>query len=89
MEKNTKYIFIELKEKNGEYEYKHKSIHALLDYKKINAAKFVKNYLKDFYSGKIDSEDGGYYFHGGEVFVSISSWRFISKEQYEVLNQFN
>jgi len=88
MEKNTKYIFIELEERNGEYEYTHKSVHELLDDKKTTTNKFVKNHVKEFYGGKAKPYDGGYYFHGGEVFVSISSWKSISKEQHDVLNQF-
>jgi hypothetical protein len=88
MEEKTKYIFIELKERNGEYEYRHKIIHELLDNKLKTAKLFVKNYLKEFYGGKPMKEDDGYYFHGGEVFVRIYTWNFISQEEYNTLRKF-
>jgi hypothetical protein len=85
---NTKYIFLALEERNGEFEYMHRSVHQLLDSKTIIAEKFVKNWLKGFYSGKAEKEGEGYYFFGGELFVKVYSWCFISKRVYDVLGQY-
>ena len=82
---NTKYIFLCLKERNGEYEYFHRTIHELPDNKKVTANRFVKNYPKDFYGGDTKTRDGGYYFFGGEVFVELYFWRFISEDDYNLL----
>ena len=85
MKNNTKYIFACLKERNGEYEYYHNSIHELPDKRVTTANLFLKNYAKDFYGGEPEKSDGGYYFHGGEVFVEVDSWKFISEEDYHIL----
>lgn len=88
MNNNTKYIFIKLEEKNGEYEYLHRSVHILPNSKTITAKQFVKDYLKGFYGGKAEAKDEGYYFFGGEVFVEVSLWSFISEESFNVLKQY-
>lgn len=88
MNNNTKYIFVTLEERNGEYEYLHRNVHQLPDSKTMTAKKFVKDYLKGFYEGKAEKKDGGYYFFGGEVFVQECSWRFISEETFNVLKQY-
>jgi hypothetical protein len=85
---NTKYIFLNLEERNGEYEYMHRSIHELSDSKTVIAKRFVKDYLKGFYGGKSEAEDEGYYFFGGEIFVKIYSWCFISKEVFSILRPY-
>lgn len=84
----TKYIFLALEERNGEYEYMHRSVHQLSDSRTITAEKFVKSWLKGFYSGKAEKEGEGYYFFGGELFVKVYSWRFISKRDFNVLRQY-
>lgn len=86
--KNTKYIFITLKERNGEYEYLHRSVHQLPDNKITTAKKFAGNYLKGFYRGKAEKEDGGYYFYSREIFVQEYLWCFVSKEIFNVLKQY-
>ena len=77
---NTKYIFLTLEERNGEYEYLHHSVHQLPDSKTMTAKKLVKDYLKGFYGGKAEKKNDGYYFFSGEVFVKEYSWRFISEK---------
>lgn len=88
MDNNTKYIFLILEERNGEYEYSHRSVHELPDNKTTTAEQFVENYLKEFYGGDAEARDGGYYFYNDEVFVELSSWSFISEETYNVLNRY-
>ena len=50
--------------------------------------KFTENYVKEFYVGNAEKEDGGYYFHGGEVFVKVYSWSFISENEYNILKKY-
>jgi hypothetical protein len=88
MGNNTKYIFLTLEERNGEYEYTHRSVRQLPNSKRTTAERFVKDYLKKFYGGRAEKEDGGYYFFGGEVFVKLDSWCFVSKVVFNVLNQY-
>lgn len=87
MEK-SKYILVVLRERNGEYEYTHRSVHELSDSKATTAKRFVREYLKTFYGGKAEKYDDGYLFHGGEVYVRESTWNFISKEHYDILNRY-
>jgi len=87
MENNSKYIFLTLEERNGEYEYTHRSVHQLSS-NKTSVESFVKSHLKRFYGGEVEKEDNGYYFYGGEIFVQISSWRFISKKDFDILGQY-
>ena len=88
MRRNTKYIYLLLKERNGEYEYSHPSVHELSDTKKITAEKFTKKYLREFYAGSSKHADEGYYFYDGEVFVKLYTWNFVSAEEYNILREY-
>ncbi len=88
MENKNKYLLLRLEERNGEYEYSHRSIHRLPDNRKATTDRYAKNYAKEFYGGKADPQDGGYYFIGGEVFVDVNSWDFISEEGFNLLNKY-
>lgn len=88
MENKNKYILLCLEERNGDYEYQHKSVHTLPDGRESTAERFCKNYLKDFYGGGGKSENGGYFFNDWEVFVEVSSWKFVTEEHYNVLNKY-
>lgn len=88
MKNNRKFLLLCLEERNGEYEYSHRSVHTLPNSRITTANRLVKNYAKGFYGGKAESEDGGYYFHGGEVFVRISFWQFINEEHYNILRKY-
>jgi len=89
MEKKSGYMFLVLHERNGEYEYYHKSLHELPNARKTTMKKYAENYLEGFYwTSKATREDGGYYFHGGEVYVEIDSYRRISEMDYNVLRRF-
>lgn len=87
-----KYIFLEMKIRNGEYEYSSQSVHELPARK--STEKFGRDYAKDFYGGKpfqyndkIDP-DGEWYFNGGEVAVRCKEVQEITKEEYEVLKKY-
>lgn len=84
---NTRYIFLLLEERNGEYEHTHRSTLMLPDEQTKTAERFVKKYAKEFYGGKAEAEDGGYFFHNGEVFVRIRGWEFISEDHFQTLSQ--
>lgn len=88
MKNNSKYIYLCLKERNGEYEYSHKSVHELPDNRLATAKRFANNWLMQFYGGKPEFEDGGYYFHGGEVYVEIESWQFINQEEFQIVKKY-
>lgn len=82
------YMILILEERNGEYEYCHKSVHELSDSRKTTMKKHSEKYLKGFYSGKAEKGDDGYYFYGGEVYVRISWHGIISNEEYNVLSRY-
>lgn len=88
MKNNSNYLLLQLEEKNGEYEYRHHSVHKLDDNKKSSAEKFAKKYLREFYGNKADKEGDGYYYHNGEVFVRLSNWKLISEDEYNVLKNY-
>ncbi len=85
---NSKYIFISLKERNGEYEYTHRIVDKLLNSEKTTVKKFLEGLLKGFYGGKPEKERGGYSFFGGEIFVKVDLWRFISPKDFNILSQY-
>lgn len=85
---NNKFLLLCLEERNGEYEYLHRSIHILSNCRITTVNRLVENYAKKFYGGKAESEDGGYYFYGGEIFVKVNSWQFISEEHFNILTQY-
>jgi len=88
MEKKSKFMLLVLEEINGEYEYHHRSVHELPNARKMTTRKVTEDYLKSFYGGEAKKENGGYYFHNGEVYVKINSYRMISKIEYDVLNRY-
>ena len=88
MKNNSKFLLLRLEERNGEYEYLHRSVHILPNSWITTANHFVENYAKKFYGGKAESKDGGYYFYGGEVFVRVNLWQFISEEHFNTLTQY-
>ncbi|MDQ3019710.1 MAG: hypothetical protein M3R36_03945 [Bacteroidota bacterium] len=88
MENNNKFLFLSLKEGNGDYEYFHYSLHTLPDGRTSSAKRYMKNYAKQFYGDLPQSDGDGYYFFGGEVFVQVYSWQFISEEHYNILKQY-
>lgn len=88
MKNGGKFLLLYLEERNGEYEYSHRSVHVLPNGLSVTAERIAKNYARKFYGGKPELDDGGYYFNNDEVFVSIKSWQFISKKDFNVLNKY-
>ena len=89
MKAKTKYIFISLKIRNGEYEYTSISCHEVSSRKSIE--KFGKDYVMNFYGEKPFQYTPGeqwYYFHGGAVAVQLTTAEEISKAEYNVLDKF-
>lgn len=76
-----------LMERNGDYEYIHKNIAEIKD-EEMTAIEVVENYAKTFYMSNPEKCDNGYYFFGGEVFVGVNSWAFISEEEYNILKKY-
>lgn len=86
-----RYLFLDLKVRNGEYEYSCTSVHQLE--KGMHARAFAERYAKTFYGdGDYEGEEtfgkGVYYFNGCEVAVSVYNYKVISEEHYEVLKQY-
>ena len=88
MGKKSKHMVLVLEERNGEYEYYHRSVHELPDERTTTMKECAEKYLKGFYGGPTEKEENGYYFHGGQIYVRISSCQIISPEEYNVLNQY-
>ena len=82
----VKHIFRVLTVRDGEREYSVKGVHS------INAEADQKDYVEElaseFYHSKVEKEDGGYLFFGGEVFVSVTEVREITQKEFEVLKNF-
>ena len=88
MRKTERYIILLLSERNREYEYYHRSVHEIPDGRKATVNKIAEQYARDFYGRLTAKEDNGYYFHGGEVFVRVKSWQYLSESEYNILRQF-
>lgn len=88
MKNNSKFLLLYLEERNGEYEYSHRSVHVLPNNLSATATRIAKNYAKEFYGSKPEPDDGGYYFNDGEVFVSVKLWQFISKKDFNTLRKY-
>lgn len=81
------FIFYQLKERNGEYEYLHSGVRSIST--KLDPMKWAdKNICKQFYNTPPDAEDGGYYFNCGEVFVCINDAREITQAEYLTLQKY-
>lgn len=89
MKTKTKYIFISIKIRNGEYEYTSISVHEISSRK--STEKFGKDYVKNFYGSKpfkFSPDEDWFYFNGGEVAVKLNTVEEIKKEEYDVLDKF-
>lgn len=88
----TKFVFLQIGVRTGEYEFNSKGTHEL--HYRTNITKFAQKYAKGFYSGrpfqydKPTDPDGEWYFNGGEVCAWVDRVEEITKEQYEVLSRF-
>jgi len=84
----SKFLLLYLEERSGEYEYTHRSVHILPNNLDKTAEHFTKDYARKFYGSKPEPGDGGYYFNGGELFVRIRAWQFISKRDFDSLSKY-
>lgn len=82
-----KFIFINLKIQNGDYEYHSKTVHELTE--GITKEEYAEDFASGFYGGDVEREHNGTcYFHGGEVAVKVCSVDDITEKEYNVLNKF-
>ncbi len=89
MKQKTKYVFLNLTIRNGEYEYSSQSVHEISTRKSTQV--FGEKYTKEFYGGKAfkySPDDKWWLFNGGEVAVKLNTCEAISKEDYEVLSKY-
>lgn len=82
-----RFYFLNVAERNGEYEYNHKSVMEL-PHDTDPIKYFHDTYPKDFYGGSVFEENDGFYFNGGEVCVCTEPFKEITKEEYEVLKKY-
>ena len=78
-----KYIVLNLKIQNGEYEYSSKTIHEIPE--EVNIDEFTEEYASEFYSKFSHEDSGTYYFNGGEVAVRVRGYSVITKQEYKIL----
>lgn len=83
---SKKYVFVEVKIRNGEYEYYSKSLHIIG--KKADIRKCGEKHARHFYANFSHEEDGTYYFNGGEVATELYKSQEITVEEYQVLRKF-
>jgi hypothetical protein len=88
MGSNNTFLLLIIKERNGEFEYLHRSVHVLKDNNHTIINSFVNDYIKTFYGGKSESKDEGYFFFNESVFVTEYSRKIISEEHYNILSQY-
>lgn len=83
---DLKYIYVELKIQNGEYEYYSKSVQQIPV--EMDVDDFADNHARDFY-GRFSYSDGDtHYFNGGEVAVRGYNAKEITKAEYKTLQKF-
>lgn len=80
-----KYIFLQLKTRDGEREYYHLSVHAVDN--AVTLDDFAEDYLKDFW-GEGEKDGDGYYFHGGEIYTEVSRVEEIGTLEYQNLKEY-
>lgn len=79
-----KFYMVKLKERNGEREYAHAMRLKLSGKKKPEVA--LNHIAKNFYDNDGEKSDGGYYFNGGEVYVSSGSIKEITEATFNDLD---
>lgn len=80
------YLLVDIKIRNGDYEYHSLATHAIKD--KTNIQEFVEEQAKGFYEGEVDEQKEGYYFNAGEVCVWVYKFSLLSIEEYKTLNKY-
>jgi hypothetical protein len=88
MENKQKYILLILKERNGEYEYRHKVLLTIPDKDEESIENIIDEYIKTFYMGESVSADDGYYFHNRVIHVQQEQCHSLKYEHYQILNNY-
>lgn len=84
--KKFKYIFVILKERNGEYEYIHKLVRAI-PLKSEPTAWVEKHITSDWYPTDKEASEGGYYYNAGELFVKTAKVEVITESDYTIMKR--
>lgn len=84
--KKPKYIYVNLKERNGEKEYGHPV--ALKVPSTSTPEKTADKYAKDFWGENTGKRDGWYEFDNGCIMVRVREIKPITKAEYELLSKF-
>lgn len=80
-----KHILITLQIQNGEYRYEI----PLVRQTKCKSLDFAATWEASHFYGKYSYKmDEAWYFHGGEVAVSVKGIRELSKDHYDILKQY-
>jgi len=83
----SQFVFLNLKERNGEREYFHPSVHEIPARLDIN--EFAEDYASEFYDPRfVEAADDGYYFNSGEVHVRVYTAMAISKSHYDIMRSY-
>ena len=81
-----KFYVIVLKEKNGEYEYRHTFVSQLNS--KKSAEKHADNIAKHFYNDKAIEESGYYLFHSDGIAVRVEDVTEIPETEFFILKKY-
>jgi len=85
----AKYIYSELKTRDGERVYEHKSLHTFdndnITHEEVD--EFLDDYVSEFW-GESDGKEDYYYWFFGEIVSWVYNWNFISEKEYKVLKKF-
>jgi hypothetical protein len=89
MSEKMKYIYVEVEERNGEREYRHRAVKQI----PVSITDITKwadeNYAGGMYGGDApENFDGRWEYDGGEVSCELYKAEEITKEQYDVLFRF-
>lgn len=82
-----KYYYLEIFERNGNYEYHHKHVHTSDEFEDGQTPEeFAEDRAKNFYTE--GDPEGDYYWHYGELITKVYCIKEIPKEEYDVLNKY-
>jgi len=86
LELKNKFLFVEIKVRNGEYEYYSNSLHRVGQ--KVDKTKYGEKHARTFYENFSHEEDGTYYFNGGEVAAELYKVQEVTRKEFSVLSKF-
>ncbi len=83
---NQKHLYVNLTIQDGERSYQ-KKIVTKVDKEAGNTVE-SHNIARDLYEGECEVEDGGYYFLGGQIHVSVLEVKEITEKEFDILKKF-